>query len=394
MEVIEIVFAPAKDASDRRSLQSLAAKPASSEPGRRFGALFDASSRINRIGKSAIGLLMAAIMYSRFQPPNSEDVWADTPLGRLYHAERLNGNGLHAFEYPLYHATDEELEQFLGSVFKSVARAASNVVSAAGKALRPIGKAVNAITKFVPLDLLTMGLRYTPLGMAAMAGLGAARAVADGKNPFQGAIRTLVNTPIARLGVDTAAGVLQGKNILQSLKEGARGGYSDLRESLRFAATIAPFVPGIGTGVGAALGAANALASGQPITQAIIAAARGAIPGGTIAQAGFETAVNLVKGKPITEALLAGVRSRIPGGPAAQAAFDTGIALAQGQNIQNATLAGAGRLLPPSPYTSDALSFVKKVASGEKLGNAALSTLGNLAMKRVEHRVGPILRRR
>jgi hypothetical protein len=47
----------------------------------------------------------------------------------------------------------------------------------------------------------------------------------------------------------------------------------------QFAAMVAPFVPGIGTGIGAELGAANALAAGEPITDALLAAARSAIPG-------------------------------------------------------------------------------------------------------------------
>ncbi len=62
---------------------------------------------------------------------------------------------------------------------------------------------------------------------------------------------------------------------------------------------VAPFVPGVGTGIGAALGAANALASGQPITQVLISAARGALPGGAIAQGAFDVAMNLAKGKNI-----------------------------------------------------------------------------------------------
>ena len=320
--------------------------------------------------------------------------WTKTPLGHLYLAERLEGEGLLAFEYPLYHATDEELDQFLGGLVRSISRAASKVASdvgkAAGSVLRPIGKAVNAITKFIPLDTLTMGLRYTPLGMAVIAGLGAARAAASGKNPFQGALRSVISNPLTRVAVDTAAGVVQGKNALKALKEGGQGLVDDVRASLQFAATVAPFVPGLGTGLGAALGAANALASGQPITDALIAAARGAVPGGAIAQAGFETAVNLAKGKPIAQALLAGVRSRLPGGPAAQAAFDTGLALAQGQNIQNALLTGGSRLVPRSAYSADALAFARRVANGEDPGKAALSGLGNFAVKRVERRMGPI----
>ena len=346
--------------------------------------------------RSRIGHLFAywGAMYPTLESHIALNSWRQSPLGRLYLAERLNGNGLLAFEYPLYRATDEEMDQFLGGLVRSVSRAASNVVKhvskVAGNVLRPIGKVINTVGKFVPIDLLTAGLRYTPLGMAAIAGLGAARAAASGKNPFQGALRAVVSNPLTRMAVDTLGGVIRGNNPLKALKEGARGVLDDVKQSLRFAATVAPFVPGIGTGLGAVLGAANALASGERITDALIAGVRGAVPGGAIAQAGFEAAVNLAKGKPIAQALLAGIRSKLPGGPAAQAAFDTGLALAQGQNIQNALITGGGRLLPKSPYSADALSFVRNVANGADPGKAALSGLGNFAVKRVERRMGPI----
>ena len=83
-----------------------------------------------------------------------------------------------------------------------------------------------------------------------------------------------------------------------------------MRDQLKLAEMVAPFVPGIGTGVAAALGAANALAAGRPITEAVLAAARGALPGGAIAQAAFDVALNLAKGKNIAEAALAAARDR------------------------------------------------------------------------------------
>ncbi len=190
--------------------------------------------------------------------------------------------------------------------------------------------------------------------------------------------------------VDTAAGAARGENILKAAQKAAQAGIGDLRESLRFAAMVAPFVPGVGTGVAAALGAANALASGQPITEAVIAAARNAIPGGAVANTAFDMATNLAKGKTLIQSVLESARARIPGGPAAQAAFDAGLAIAQGKKLQDAAFAAAGRVLPKSPYAADALSFARKVASGENLQKAALSSAGNLVMRRIENKTGPI----
>jgi len=312
-------------------------------------------------------------------------------LDEMYVSPHLYDDGLLSFHYPLYEATDEELEQFLGKLVSSVGKAASSVAKVAGQAVKTAGKVINTVQKVVPSSILTAGLGFTPIGLAVRAGIGAASAAASGKNVFQGALRTLASDPVSRFYVDTAVSTARGQNILKAVKEAAGGSVSDLRESLRFAAMVAPFVPGIGTGVGAALGAANALASGQPITEAMIAAAKNAVPGGAIAQAGFEMAVNVAKGKNLQTAAMETLRSQLPGGPAAQAAFDAGLALAKGQNIQNAVIAAGGRLLPKSPFTADALDFVKKVANGENVQRAALSSAGNLVMKRIESRVGPIV---
>src|SRR5689334_24422109 len=186
-------------------------------------------------------------------------------LLRMYHSDDLLNEGLLAFEYPLLHASDEELDYFLGKVVRSVSRAASHVARTAGSAAKTVGKGLNTVTKVVPTSVLTSTLGRTPVGLAVRAGMGAVSAAASGKNVFHGAVRALAADPAMRFAVDTAAGAARGQNILKAAQKAAQAGVGDVRESLRFAAMVAPFVPGIGTGVGAALGAANALASGERI---------------------------------------------------------------------------------------------------------------------------------
>jgi hypothetical protein len=308
----------------------------------------------------------------------------------MYESAELYNAGILDFEYPLFEASDEELEQFLGHLVHSVGRAASSVGKAVGSVAKTAGKALNAVTSVVPMSVLTSTLSFTPMGLAVRAGLGALSAAGSGKNVFQSALRTIAADPATRFLVDTGSGVARGQNIFKAATKAMQAGIGDLRESLRFAAMVAPFVPGIGTGVGAALGAANALASGQPITEALVSAARGALPGGAIAQTAFDTAVNLAKGKNLLNSALEAARGQLPGGPAAQAAFDAGLALAKGKSIQEAAFKAAGRLLPKSPYSADALSFVKKVASGQNIQKAALSAAGNLVMQRIEKAAGPL----
>jgi hypothetical protein len=317
------------------------------------------------------------------QPPSS---YQQEILHEMYESSELVNEGLASFEYPLYFASDKELDYFLGNVISSVGKAIGSVAKTAGKAL-------SAVDKVVPMSVLTSGLAMTPMGMASRAGLGALQAAGEGRNVFQGAVRSLATDPVTRFYVDTGMAAARGENVLQALQKSAQAQIGDLRKSLQFAAMVAPFIPGIGTGVAAALAAGNALAAGQPITDALIAAAKNAVPGGAVAQLAFQTAIDLAKGKKIGDALLDAARSRLPGGPAAQAAFDAAVALAKGRNIQDAAFAAAGRLLPPSPYAADALSFAQKVASGQNIQKAALSTIGNRVMNKIEQQAGPLLSR-
>jgi hypothetical protein len=248
------------------------------------------------------------------------------------------------FEY------DPEMEYFLGSFVKSIGRAATSVAKFASKAADTVGR--------IPI-----------LGDVARAGIGAVRL---GMGP-------------AAMAIDAGSRIARGQSLGAALKGAVVGQVDAVRDQLKLAEMVAPFVPGIGTGVAAALGAANALASGRPITDAIIAAARGAIPGGAIAQTAFDTAINLAKGKNIGEAVLSAARDRLPGGPAARAAFDGAVALAQGKRLQDVAFAAAGRVLPPSPYAADALSFVQRVANGQNVQHAALSTVGQRALRQVRN---------
>jgi hypothetical protein len=208
--------------------------------------------------------------------------------------------------------TEAELDLFLGKIFKKVANVASGVMNTVKKVTSPISKALDVVNRFVPIKSV---LSLTPAGLAMRAAQGLQQ-VARGGNVFK------------------IAG-----NMLKS-------GVKDVGNVLSAASSVASFIPGVGTGVAAALGAAGALAQGKPITDALIAAARSAIPGGAVAQAAFDVASGLVKGQNLSEAALSAARKQLPGGPAAQAAFDAAVALAQGKKLQQVAMATAGRFVP------------------------------------------------
>lgn len=90
---------------------------------------------------------------------------------------------------------------------------------------------------------------------------------------------SLARDPVTRFYIETGAPAARAENLLKVMQKAAQGQIGDLRKSLQFGAMVAPFLPGIGTGV-AALAAANAPATGQPITDALIATARNALPSG------------------------------------------------------------------------------------------------------------------
>jgi hypothetical protein len=221
--------------------------------------------------------------------------------------------------------TEEELDQFLGKVFKSVSKAAQGVAKSVSSAGKAIGKVVDTVNKFVPVKAL---MSFTPMGMTLRAAQGLKR-VASGENVFK------------------VAG-----NMVKS-------GLKDVGQVMQAASTVASFVPGLGTGVGAALGAAGALAQGRPITEAVMSAVKGALPGGAIAAAAFDVASGLAKGQSLSESALSAARNQLPGGPAARAAFDAGLALARGKKLQDVALSTAGTFVPKNRFTNLALNAAR-----------------------------------
>jgi hypothetical protein len=347
-----------------------------------------------------------------------EELWVEA-VGRLpdrYQAiygfaqiaeQSLDEEAINELTFDLLEADDQAgLEEFIKKLTRAVSRAARDVsrtgvataitktVSDVGrtkfarqiaKAAKDIEKGVGKVGAAVPMlgTIAKLASRGSPLGMLARSTYGALSAALRGQNVLMGALDGLSGTPLFAAAVKIGGAAIRGENLIAAAKMAAKAGIQDVREAVRLAAMVAPFVPGLGTGVGAALGAADALANGQPITQALIAGVRGAIPGGAIAQAAFDTAAGLIQGKRLDQALLTAARNRLPPGPA-QAAFDTGLALAQGKNVQDAVLTGGAKLLPASPYTADALAFAKRAMKGENLGQAALSTAGQAVLKRVQ----------
>lgn len=213
--------------------------------------------------------------------------------------------------------------------------------------------------------------------------------------------------------IELTANIASGQRIDHAVVGQLKSQLAAAREVAPYAQTIVAFVPGVGTGVGAAIAAASTLSQGKPITEALIAATRGAIPGGMIAQAAYDVAVAAAEGKGISDVAIAAlpippqqkeivrqsmaVVKDIAAGKRvdkilldrasdnlkflpkeAQAAAQIGIALGQGKNIQTAMKEAA------SPA-----NLMKLVEVGKgKIGGDAVLSAGFSHLKDLEAKQG------
>ncbi len=161
-----------------------------------------------------------------------------------------------------------------------------------------------------------------------------------------GVVKTVASTAvsvgkIAIAPVKLGAAIVSGENVGRALIATAKESAGEVVKVLPVARQVISMVPGVGQAIGPVLAAAQAVAEGQPVTQVLMAAARGALPGGALAQSAFDTAVTVAKGGNVGAAVLEAARNQIPEGAARQG-FDAGLALARGQSLQNVA-AGAAK---------------------------------------------------
>jgi hypothetical protein len=241
-----------------------------------------------------------------------------------------------------------------GGVFKviggAIGRAAKKVVNVAKKAA-----VATLAVAMKPAQLVAHGLRNVPI-LGAIAGAGA----------------TLANLPI-----NATSQLVQGKRIDKI----AIGQFKDALSSVKtlgpYIQTVISFVPGIGTGISAGIGGALALASGKRIDQAFIEAAKGAIPGGPLAQAAFSVAEGVISGKPIDQIAI----NALPIPPAAKTALVQGLAaardLAAGKRVDQIIIDRGAAMLPPAlqkaVQVGTAIAQAKNIQQG--IGAAAQGAL-------------------
>jgi hypothetical protein len=159
------------------------------------------------------------------------------------------------------------------------------------------------------------------------------------KIPILGPVFKAAASPLT-----TAIHLAEGQPINQAALGLLKDNVGAVKSVAPLATTIISMVPGVGTGVAAAIAAGAALAEGKTITAALEDAVRGAIPGGAIAQAGFDMARKVASGENVGKAALETARAQLP--PIAQKAFDVGLAVASGKKMQSAIAAAVTSFAP------------------------------------------------
>ena len=247
------------------------------------------------------------------------------PLARVYHefSKALAENGA-----PMPPVVGGEIS--IGGFFSGIAHAVSSVAH---------GITHNAITRAAGNVVATAvhTVEHNPLTNLA----GSALSHIPVAGTLVKSVANLVATPL-----NVASALAKGGRIDQAAMNGLKSALASVKDIAPYAQLVLSAVPGVGTGLSGAIGAGLALASGQNITDALIAGVRGALPGGPLAAAAFDVAHAAMQGKPITQIAL----NALPISPAQKQALVQGVQLARdlanGKNVAQSAIDAATHALP------------------------------------------------
>lgn len=143
-------------------------------------------------------------------------------------------------------------------------------------------------------------------------------------------------------------------------------------------ATVASFVPGIGTSVALVVAGAAALARGASLSDAFIAGVRASLPGGPAAAAAFDVAYGLARGESISQASMDAIRNQVP--PEARGSFDAAVAVLNGKNLKEAAEQAALQTIHdqiPAGPARDAFDASIAIAKGRKIQEVVASKIAS-----------------
>jgi hypothetical protein len=202
-----------------------------------------------------------------------------------------------------------------------------------GKALKSMKKAVKVVG--------------TPIKLAAKAGrtigktLGKVPVIGGG---LKGVFDLTANGPFQIAG-HIASGERLDKVALGAIKDHV----ASVKAVAPYAQTVIGLVPAIGPGINAGIGASLALASGQPISQAIMEGAKAMLPGGPLAKQIFSATQAVVQGKSLSNIALAALPLDAQSKKGIGMALDVTSHLAKGERVDKILISQADdamKLLP------------------------------------------------
>lgn len=228
------------------------------------------------------------------------------------------------------------------------------IVKTAGKGVRSVAKVTGSVAK---------GLGHVPV-------------VGGG---LKGVYNLTFNAPFKTANA-IASGQRLDKVALNTIKEHVR----DVKDVAPYAQMVISVVPGVGQGISGAIGAGLALASGQPVTEAIAAGVRSALPGGPVAQAAFDVGKAAISGKPISAIAL----QALPLNPQQKSALGKAMAaanaIASGKPVSAAAIDAAIAVLPSEArkgiQTGMALSEAQRLQANaaKSIDSKALASLAKI----------------
>jgi hypothetical protein len=203
---------------------------------------------------------------------------------------------------------------------------------------------------------------------------------------FEGTLGMLVMTEQVTVG---------GQRVDRVVLAHLKSQLDDFKEIGPYAQMVLSFIPGIGQGISAAIGAGLALANGQPISKAIMAGIKGAIPGGPLAQMAFEAATDtaqaVIEHRKVSfssvvsegvDVITAGLDLPIP--DIAKRALEGGLQcagqLCQGKRLDKALVSSFAAELPlpddAKKAIGDVMNLADSLATGQRVDQAFTQALG------------------
>lgn len=244
---------------------------------------------------------------------------------------------------------------------KKAARSAGRGLKKAGKG---IGKVAKGAVKEAGKGIKTVGKAGRTVGR----GLGKVPVVGGG---LKGVFDLTVNRPF-QIADKVARGQRLDKVALNTLKEQVQAA----RAVAPYAQTVISLVPAVGPGVSAGLGAGLALASGKPISAALIEGAKTALPGGALAKSAFDVGKAVAEGKRVDKAVLAGLPIDANAKRALEMGLDVTARVVRGENVGDALIKQADTALKIVPASAlNGLNVGIALGEAKRLQSIAINTV-------------------